>query len=99
MQGKQDFVNAIQSITFQPSTSSEDREVFIDFVDDEINEAIEGFFVIVSVNQSAIDPEANEDIVIARSVALLYINDDDRKSHIDSLLLLILVHLQGSILH
>ena len=69
-QGRKDFNNTVQEITFSLSTSFETMAVKIDIFDDAINEADEGFLIVVRrVDQAALDQSA---------VVLVTILDDDR---------------------
>ena len=69
-----DFINTAQSVTFVPSTSPETVGVAISFIDEAINEANEGFLVVVRVtsNQQNVQLDRN-------GVASVIIINDDRE--------------------
>ena len=68
-QGQKDFNNTVQMITFHPN-AAETVDVAIDIFDDAINEADEGFLIVVRrVDQAALDQSV---------VVLVTILDDDR---------------------
>lgn len=77
--GRRDFVQSDPIlITFQPSTRIQEQEVFIPLVQDDINEATEGFFVIVVAENISSEPSLT--INLGRGgVTLMNILDDDRK--------------------
>ena len=66
-QGRMDFNNTVQRITFQPNVSLVD--VTVNFFDDAINEADEGFLIVVRVDPANVSNEA---------LVLVTIRDDDR---------------------
>ena len=68
-----DFNNTVQMVTFDPSTSAETAEVMINFFDDAINEADEGFLVVVRASNQ-------QNVTLDREgVASVIILNDDRK--------------------
>ena len=69
-----DFNNTVQRITFPPNVCFEMMDVTIDIFDDAINEADEGFLIVVRVDPDASNPQ---DIVL-NGVALVTILNDDR---------------------
>ena len=74
-----DFNNTVQRITFASSTTSETVDVTIDFFDDAINEANEGFLVVVRVDPAASNPQDISNVAFERNgVAIVIILDDDR---------------------
>ena len=74
-----DFNNTVQRVTFAPSTSSETVDVTIDFFDDAINEADEGFLIVVRVDPAASNPQDISNVALDRNgVALVTIHNDDR---------------------
>lgn len=77
--GRQDFVQATTTITFTPSSSSEDIDVTIGLVDDAISEEDEGFYVILEVNETTIDQRDLAELEIFRNITLAIIDDDDGK--------------------
>ena len=67
-QGRKDFNNTVQKITFHPNAA--ETNVAIDIFDDAINEADEGFLIVVRrVDQAALDQSV---------VVLVTILNDDR---------------------
>ena len=69
-----DFINTAQSVTFAPSTSPETVAVVISFIDDAIDEADEGFLVVVRVTSN------QQNVILDREgVASVIIIDDDRE--------------------
>ena len=66
-------------VTFGPSSEIQEQEIRIPVVSDDINEATEGFFVVVLEDDIIGGPE----IILEREgVTLVNIIDDDRKSDI-----------------
>ena len=74
--GLQDFDSTKQIITFPPSPVRDSRDIFIELVNDEIDEPEEGFLVVFSVNG---DPTDLANLRVLRNVTLAVIVDDDRK--------------------
>ena len=69
-----DFNNTVQMVTFDPSTSAETAEVMINFFDDAINEADEGFLVVVRATSN------QQNVTLDREgVASVIIINDDRE--------------------
>ena len=69
-----DFNNTVQMVTFNPSTSAETAEVTINFFDDAINEADEGFLVVVRATSN------QQNVTLDREgVASVIIINDDRE--------------------
>ena len=69
-----DFINTAQSVTFDPSISPETVAVVISFIDDAIDEADEGFLVVVRVTSN------QQNVILDRDgVASVIIIDDDRE--------------------
>ena len=72
-----DFNNTVQTVTFAPSTSAETVEVVISFIDDAINEADEGFLVVVRADAVASN---QQNVTLDREgVASVIILNDDRE--------------------
>ena len=72
-----DFNNTVQRITFQPNVPSVD--VTINFFDDAINEADEGFLIVVRVDPAASNLQDVSNVTLDRNgVALVNIHNDDR---------------------
>ena len=77
--GRRDFVrNGPINVTFPPSSGIQDQEVFIPIVQDNINEAVEGFYAVVEP-VDLLEP-TREVTLIREGVTLVNIRDDDRKS-------------------
>ena len=77
-QGRKDFNNTVQRITFSLSTSSEMMVVRIDIFDDAINEADEGFLIVVGVDPAASNQQEVSNVTLDRNgVALVTILNDD----------------------
>jgi len=77
---RQDFENSTYRLTISPSTNNQDREIFIPLVDDDVNEATEGFLLVIRIDEGASDPRDIENAeVIRNGVALVIITDNDGK--------------------
>ena len=77
-QGRMDFNNTEQRVTFAPSNSDMIVDVTINFLDDAINEANEGFLIVVRVDVNASDPQDVSNIALEREgVASVTILNDD----------------------
>ena len=74
-QGRMDFNNTVQRVTFHPN-AAETVNVTIDIFDDAINEADEGFLIVVRVDPAA--SNLQNMVLDWNSVALVTILDDDR---------------------
>ena len=72
-----DFDNGVQTVTFEPSTSSVQEMVTITLTDDGINEAQEGFLLLIEVVEFGV-----ADAILELDVALVRIIDNDRKCSI-----------------
>ena len=69
-----DFNNTVQTVIFAPSTTAETVSVVISFIDDAINEADEGFLVVVTVASN------QQNVTLDREgVASVIIINDDRE--------------------
>ena len=77
-QGRMDFNNTVQRVTFAPSGSDMIVDVTINFLDDAINEANEGLLVVVRVDEAASDPQDVQNLALEREgvVSVTIINDD-----------------------
>ena len=72
-----DFNNTVQTVTFAPSTSPETVSVVISFIDEAINEADEGFLVVVRADAVASN---QQNVTLDREgVASVIIINDDRE--------------------
>ena len=69
-----DFDNGVQTVTFEPSTSSVQEMVTITLTDDGINEDQEGFLLLIEVVEFGV-----ADAILELDVALVRIVDNDRK--------------------
>lgn len=80
---RKDFVRSTKIVTFEPSESFAEKTVLLDLVDDQINEATEGFFAVLQVDDSLAEAEDESNVQFIRNgVALVVIVDDDRKLHV-----------------
>ena len=76
-QGQKDFNNTVQMITFHPNAA--ETNVAIDIFDDAINEADEGFLIVVRVDPDASNPQDVSNVTLDQNgVALVTILNDDR---------------------
>ena len=69
-----DFNNSVQTVTFAPSTTAETVDVVISFIDDAINEADEGFLVVVRATSNQQNVQLDRE-----GVASVIILNDDRE--------------------
>ena len=67
------------TVTFGPSSEIQEQEISIPVVSDDINEATEGFFVVVLKDGITGGPGVTVDLE-REGVTLVNIIDDDRKS-------------------
>ena len=73
-----DFDNSVKTVTFEPSVSQLEETVIISLVDDSVNEADEGFIIIVKLVE--IGTLDDQNLSLERNgVALVRIVDDDCK--------------------
>ena len=80
--GTQDFLNDRFTVVFPPSTSVGEVEmlVTITFIDDDTNEAQEGFYLLASIDSTQSNPtDVQQAMAIRNGIALINIDDDDRK--------------------
>jgi len=79
--GRRDFKKSENiQVTFSPSNTAQDHILHIPLVNDKFNEEIEGFFVIIDVeNIASLDDDVMVELV-RDGVTLVNIIDDDRKS-------------------
>lgn len=76
--GRRDFVRSESiQVTFTPSSEPQSQRLSIPLVNDDINEAEEGFFVTIMSDDIFI-PEKTVELVRG-GVTLAKIDDDDRK--------------------
>ena len=80
--GRQDFIRNAKTVTFDPSDSFEEKNVILEFLDDDINEATEGYFALLRVDEESSSNSEDMDKLeyIRDGVTLIVINDDDGKS-------------------
>ena len=74
---RNDFDNAIQEVIFEPSQGISEQIITINLVDDIINEAQEGFYIMMDVIESG---PTDQITLVRNGIALVRINDNDRKS-------------------
>ena len=79
--GRRDFVrNGTIEVTFSPNINIQQQEIFIPLVNDQINEAEEGFLVIFDQDRFAIiNPEVTVQDIIRGGITVVRIMDDDCK--------------------
>ena len=70
-----DFNDSTQIITFTPSNANNDITVYIPIFDDEINEADEGFMILLEL----VDSNLADSVYLSRNCTLGRIDDNDRK--------------------
>ena len=71
-----DFNDSTQIITFTPSNANNDITVYIPIFDDEINEAEEGFMILLELVDSNLADSVD---LLSRNCTLGRIDDNDRK--------------------
>ena len=82
--GRQDFDNTEQTITFPANPNTAERAVDITFFDDDINEALEVFYIVVRADNSTGDvPDSLS--YVKNGIALAVIDDNDREHYIYTL--------------
>lgn len=79
--GRQDFDNTVQELIIPAGRETLDISVTILINDDQINEAREGFMVVVRANEAQNSPQDISRLqYLNEGVMLAYIVDDDGKS-------------------
>ena len=73
---RNDFDSTVQQVTFAPSQANSEQILSVNLVDDTINEAQEGFYIMIQVVQSG---PTDQITFIRNGVALIRITDNDRK--------------------
>ena len=73
---RNDFDNTVQQVIFAPSQGNSEQSVSINFVDDVINEAQEGFYIMIEVMESGPTDVIN---LVRNGIALVRITDNDGK--------------------
>lgn len=87
--GRRDFVQTTKKLSFAPSSGPDEQSIFLDFIDDDINEASEGFYAVLNLDTSLTEDQRdveNFDFLLG-GVTLLIIDDDDRKFVVCSLII------------
>lgn len=80
--GGQDFVKSLKTVTFPPSDGFAVEKVFIEYNDDDINEVTEeAFYAVLRVTDSD-HKEIDRITFLNNGVTLLVIADNDRKHFI-----------------
>ena len=74
---RNDFDNTAQQVIFPPSQGFTEQIITINLVDDVINEAQEGFYIMIRVTESG---PTDQITLVRNGIALIRINDNDRKS-------------------
>ena len=77
--GKQDFIRDEIQVVFPPSSGSEvNIPITVPFINDDINEALESFFITVTVDQLLSNPTDIASVQLIRNgVAQVNIANDD----------------------
>ena len=75
--GRQDFVRAEKTVTFPPSEFLMEQTISIPFNDDDINEASEGYFIVMTISESNVEDDV--EFLSGQNVTIIRINDDDGK--------------------
>ena len=80
MNGRQDFDNTVRTLVVPAGRESIDQTISIPIVRDRINEAVEGFMLIVRANEALSNPSDLAKLnLINDGVCLLRITDDDSR--------------------
>ena len=75
-----DFDNTIREVVLQASSTIDDYSVSIPITNDTINEASEGFMIVMRANEVKSNPEDIKNLQYQdNGVTLGVIDDDDRK--------------------
>ena len=77
--GRLDFVTETKRVEFSPESGTISIDVPFNVVVDDINEADEGFFIILSLDVDASDPASVQALSITRNTTLGIIRNDDSK--------------------
>ena len=73
---RNDFDNTIQQVIFPPSQGISEQILTVNLVDDVINEAQEGFHIMINVTESG---PTDQITLVRNGIALIRITDNDRK--------------------
>lgn len=68
-------MRAVKTVRFPPSEFLLEQTVHIPFNNDDINEAPEGFFIVMTVSESNLEEDVR--FIPGRNVTLIKIDDDD----------------------
>ena len=75
-----DFDNTTIEVVFQPSTINEEQVQTVILLEDNFNEDIEGFYIVVQVDAARSSPtDVNNTELVRNGVALVRITDNDSK--------------------
>ena len=68
----------MKRVTFEPSQTFQEKQLFLPFVDDDINELNEGFVIEIKVDEEESNPEDVANLKYRfNGVALIRITNDD----------------------
>ena len=80
---RQDFSNEIKTVTFPPSSTEVLQTLNITVFDDSINEATEGYLLMLVVDESMSDPQDVASLQLVNGgTSLIIVLDNDGKSYI-----------------
>lgn len=79
LNGRRDFDNTIREVIVRATTTRDDYTAVIPITLDLINEADEGFMVVMRVNEDRSNAEDIQNLNYTRGVTLAVIRDDDRE--------------------
>ena len=69
-----------KTVVFPPSKSIAEQTIFLEFLDDDINEKVEGYFAVLNLNEAESDASDIADFKFIRNgVTLILIQNDDGK--------------------
>ena len=75
-----DFDNTTIEVVFQPSTINEEQVQTVILLEDNFNEDVEGFFIVVQVDATRSSPtDVSNTELVRNGVALVRITDNDSK--------------------
>ena len=84
LNGLQDFIEDRITVTFPQTTSTAEvvMPVTIPLINDDTNEAEEGFYLLITINTLESNPiDVASAVVLRNGVALVQITDDDGNLH------------------
>ena len=79
LNGRRDFDNTIREVIVRATTTRDDYTAVIPITLDLINEADEGFMVVMRANEDRSNAEDIQNLNYTRGVTLAVIRDDDRE--------------------